>query len=734
MPYHTPDTLPATFICRRLRMPNDLGFIMAVNGALFELTREYNWEQTTAVTPAQAAQAATEMLLDTLDSECPDQTPEPGEKLVFGPDASLISYAPFDPFTGSEIVPQGYTAAPLYRITEGVLPFPGVQVGDVLTDLQKLPTAWPPLLPPDGYPRFRVNFHVTGPGPGEVELHLVKLPLGGLALVTLDGDPGTTDFIDLATVDALDLTDLGALLGTVLDGDLVRTHIQELHVAQSGDHFIDVTFLPKLGTSSLVGFGGGLRNVILGGTAEAGTMPTPQFRLNGENLEWRPNEAHVWVDLGDVVGGIDSVSVTAIASNQPADAELENGHLELWIPQGQPGEQGPAGPPGQDAQILDTAVSMNALYDSRPELDYDQQTGELTLHFPTPFATNLRQKPGNPLKLEYKEWSQSGPTFGTWVEWADLGQFLTLPVPPPPPGQDIECLAAANAENVLYLTYVDVDRKWADVPTLGDIIGAEVASTLSAFLAPIYYGFEAGARLLTALAQAVTFDETSYTPAVREELRNIILANLTLDIDNVPSIDFNAVKTAVNGQGGGVWSGINVILDIVGAAGLNIAATTTAITEAECGEPGWEYTVDFTEEAGLWYAQYFGGCTPTRSNGVGWVSCEGDSNYQMRLELLTPGGYDPALTITSVEVHWSVAGTNDQGTQFGQINFQGGGDAPYVEPLELPGTTSPQVTVFNHPGYTGVYSILVEAWGIPEASEMTITKITVRGLGDNPYL
>lgn len=368
---------------------------MAVNGALAELCQVYNWEQVGAVTPEQARAAMLDMLLDTLDAECPDETPEPGEKLVFGPDASLITYAPQDPFSASEIVPPGYVYAPLYEIAEGVFPFPGVQTGDVLTDLSKLPTAWPPLLPPDGYPRFRVNFHVTGPGPGEVELHLVKLPAAGLALVTLDGDPGTADFIDLATADVLDLADLGALLGTVLDGDLVRTHIQELHISEPGDHFIDVTFLPKIGTSSLIGFGGGLRQVVLGGTAEAGTMPAPQFRLTGTVLEWRPHDAHVWIELGDlgaeVGAAIESTEVIPVTWQDTPSLvyDAEDKKLTLTLPVGYP--------------PIDTQLTIQPDPGAPSVFDYDEPNKRLELTLGKYFSYLTRTG-----STEFSAWGDGG--------------------------------------------------------------------------------------------------------------------------------------------------------------------------------------------------------------------------------------------------------------------------------------------------------------------------------------
>lgn len=61
---------PTEYICRRVLIPNDLGLIMAVNGALLSLTYEYNWEQisTTLETPAEAAALMREMYRDYAES------------------------------------------------------------------------------------------------------------------------------------------------------------------------------------------------------------------------------------------------------------------------------------------------------------------------------------------------------------------------------------------------------------------------------------------------------------------------------------------------------------------------------------------------------------------------------------------------------------------------------------------------------------------------------------------
>jgi len=64
VPYLTPATIPTSTLCRRLRIPDDPLIIAAVNGAITELTKLYNWEQFEAITPAQITAAMLVMWLD----------------------------------------------------------------------------------------------------------------------------------------------------------------------------------------------------------------------------------------------------------------------------------------------------------------------------------------------------------------------------------------------------------------------------------------------------------------------------------------------------------------------------------------------------------------------------------------------------------------------------------------------------------------------------------------------
>lgn len=69
MPWLTGDVLtPIDFLYRRVRIPNDLALIMAVNGALLDLTKVYNWQEFGDETAEEAAALMSEMFYDYLDS------------------------------------------------------------------------------------------------------------------------------------------------------------------------------------------------------------------------------------------------------------------------------------------------------------------------------------------------------------------------------------------------------------------------------------------------------------------------------------------------------------------------------------------------------------------------------------------------------------------------------------------------------------------------------------------
>jgi len=69
MPYLTPNSIPVARLCRRIFIPDEPYIIAAVNGALYDLTREFNWQQYGEIEPAEIAQAMITMQHEYYESD-----------------------------------------------------------------------------------------------------------------------------------------------------------------------------------------------------------------------------------------------------------------------------------------------------------------------------------------------------------------------------------------------------------------------------------------------------------------------------------------------------------------------------------------------------------------------------------------------------------------------------------------------------------------------------------------
>jgi hypothetical protein len=165
-------------------------------------------------------------------------TPEDGECTSYRNTQALISFAPSDPRVDPELVPPGYNFPAWYKIPLGT---------DIITTLERFPNI---LMSPE-LPRFRVRFT----GEGVVELHLVAVPLGGVALVTVDDNPLSLQTVGLEK-------DFSSIPPAIVDEIVI-----EVPVTGSGSHHIDVTMVPTFDdeATSPVKFGGGIRSVVLCG-------------------------------------------------------------------------------------------------------------------------------------------------------------------------------------------------------------------------------------------------------------------------------------------------------------------------------------------------------------------------------------------------------------------------------------------------------------------------------------
>ena len=171
-------------------------------------------------------------------------TPEDGNCTSYSNRQALITFAPNDPRVDPYFVPRGYTFPPFY-----IPPFST----DIVTTLERIPIEFLQAIgsAPDGLPRIRVKFT----GSGVVELHMVAVPLGGIALVFVDDNPLSVSTIALEK-------DFISLPPTLVD-----EVVAEIEVSGAGEHHIDITFIPVLDDEATVPlkFGGGLRRVVLCG-------------------------------------------------------------------------------------------------------------------------------------------------------------------------------------------------------------------------------------------------------------------------------------------------------------------------------------------------------------------------------------------------------------------------------------------------------------------------------------
>lgn len=179
-----------------------------------------------------------------------ETTQESADCVAYPADAPIISYAPQNPFTQPEFVPPGYIR-PAFVVIDETDVFEdliGYESGDVVTGFLGLPVTTAAL--GQGLARIRVKFK----GAGVVELHLLKLVLGGMALITLDDNPLSASTVSLYN-DPLQLPP-----------ELIRPISFEVEVPEPGEHHIDITFLPRFNDElTFITYGGGLRQVVLCG-------------------------------------------------------------------------------------------------------------------------------------------------------------------------------------------------------------------------------------------------------------------------------------------------------------------------------------------------------------------------------------------------------------------------------------------------------------------------------------
>jgi hypothetical protein len=254
--------LPLEIDPQRIRLcieiPNEQNHIAAFWGALQELGHAYNWHNDEAHTAKLAAgvwqdvyrSARANFLFGDCLSDVPCQT--------YPMTSPRITWSPESPYLPQPEVPTGYLFHPFTVVNTGIIDSIisvwglGYQVGDVYTDLTKLPTGdWGEIID-DGYlffPRFRIN---DLNGTGTVKIHFLNIPQGGRALIVVDG------VLDLLHLQLVELNKDGVSVPPETQTPLVI----EVPIDIAGEHYIDVVFVPNVNDEIIpFFFGGGVRQI-----------------------------------------------------------------------------------------------------------------------------------------------------------------------------------------------------------------------------------------------------------------------------------------------------------------------------------------------------------------------------------------------------------------------------------------------------------------------------------------
>lgn len=328
LPQNIPPTLLRRGIC--VQVPDDPEYIALFMGALFGLSKQsiydrdplHKAKQVAAVWRAVHDQTKESLALG---EECNNLGFEEDSCVEYQPNNSLFGYAPNDPFSTPNLIPAGYLFPPFY--TNPLIPLPGVLPGDAMVNFASIPVAanLPELLAA-GLPRI----YIPVEGTGEVEIELVKIPQGGIALIRDVDNIELPKVLDLNSVAIVGLPAIEDILDVVLLDKVQETEIVEFEFTTPGAHTIEVAFLPNIGDAILLGFGGGLRRVSYCAGAQTGAVQVPEFRILNCNLEWRPNNSAAWSILGNVCGADGEDGQDGAPGAPGADATLPVGSIIMW--------------------------------------------------------------------------------------------------------------------------------------------------------------------------------------------------------------------------------------------------------------------------------------------------------------------------------------------------------------------------------------------------------------------
>lgn len=320
--------------CVRLMLPDSTQWRAAVAGAVGRLTYGRMWDERSG--SIADVQTISRLIFDQFvnSGPCDDcGADDPGECRTYIPNSAAFTYWPNHP----TYQPNLSTPYPFGIYTSqwsndfGLLSWlsellGGGSASDVWCGFaEPYDPSDPGELVEAGQPTATFWFN----GEGTVEVHYLQIPLGGYAQIQIDNNPFSTRYISMS------LDWLTAIEGGI---NLAQEAIEEFTVTGPGPHNIEIRLFAIVTESfPFVGWGGGLRSVVLCGEDMTGVIPVPELRVTDCRLEirypggeWQEIPGDYDLCAGDVVAGPHTLVRQNPADPDELQSSADGG--ESWTP------------------------------------------------------------------------------------------------------------------------------------------------------------------------------------------------------------------------------------------------------------------------------------------------------------------------------------------------------------------------------------------------------------------
>lgn len=248
--------------------------------------------------------AIRQMLIALEGSSCAGELAESGDCYSYPAYAPFISYSPMNPFVNPNEIPNEYLVSP-FQIYDGngSLP-PYYHAGDVIVPLAAIN-----LDPFDVFGGALPTIQVRVVGSGQIEADLLRMPQGGVVIVSYNGAPSVLDIITAFFTETTDIYSLNLDLLAIPPQESPTMSL-ELNINEPAgvETVVFFTFAPILDDSFLpLRFGGGLRQISLCGFENAGViMGFTDLRVNNCNIEVMENG--LWVNKGSILACVQGIT------------------------------------------------------------------------------------------------------------------------------------------------------------------------------------------------------------------------------------------------------------------------------------------------------------------------------------------------------------------------------------------------------------------------------------------